>query len=332
MKTKGIVSIIIKCVLGLVGLTLLVLILGRESFFTDDSFFYSLFDESSKLTAPEIILRSVMIILMILGIYVFVKYITGLLTTKNQKARTLCDLILSLANYIVAIAIILIVLSAFGVDTSTLIASAGILSLVIGLGCQTLISDIVAGLFIVFEGDFKVGDVVVINGWRGTVQTIGIRTTKIIDAAGNVNIVNNSSISNIINNTKELSIAICTCGIDYQESIERVEKIIETNLHFFNDRIPAIVNGPYYKGVEELGDNSVIIKLIAECKEEDKYQVQRDMNRCLKLIFDKNNVNIPFPQIVINKPVEPVKSKPVNMDDFIDSQREESKGLDDYNQ
>ena len=271
MKTKGIVSIIIKCVLGLVGLTLLVLILGRESFFTDDSFFYSLFDESSKLTAPEIILRSVMIILMILGIYVFVKYITGLLTTKNQKARTLCDLILSLANYIVAIAIILIVLSAFGVDTSTLIASAGILSLVIGLGCQTLISDIVAGLFIVFEGDFKVGDVVVINGWRGTVQTIGIRTTKIIDAAGNVNIVNNSSISNIINNTKELSIAICTCGIDYQESIERVEKIIETNLHFFNDRIPAIVNGPYYKGVEELGDNSVIIKLIAECKEEDKY-------------------------------------------------------------
>ena len=75
--------------------------------------------------------------------------------------------------------------------------------------------------------DFKVGDVVVINGWRGTVQTIGIRTTKIIDAAGNVNIVNNSSISNIINNTKELSVAIITCGIDYQESLERVEAILK---------------------------------------------------------------------------------------------------------
>lgn len=332
MKAKEIILVVIKCVLGAVGITLAVLIAGREDFFTDASFFYTLFDEASKLNALEVILRSALIILMVLGVYIFLKFIIGLLTAKNQKAKTLCDLILSLANYIVAIAIILIVIGAFGVDTSTLIASAGIMSLIIGLGCQTLISDIVAGLFIVFEGDFKVGDVVVINGWRGTVQTIGIRTTKIIDAAGNVNIVNNSSISNIINNTKELSVAIITCGIDYQESLERVEKIIETNLDYFKHRIPSIVNGPFYKGVEELGDNSVIIKLVAECKEEDKYQVQRDMNRCLKLIFDKNNVNIPFPQIVVNQPAQPVKTAPINMDDFVDQQKEESKDLDVFNQ
>lgn len=332
MKQKGIIGIIIRCILGLIGIAIMVLLIGREQFFRDDSYFYTLFDEASKLTSVQLLVRSVIIILMVLGIYVFVKFIMNILTIKNQKARTLCDLIISLANYVFAIAIILIILSAFGVDTSTLIASAGILSLVIGLGCQTLISDIVAGLFIVFEGDFKVGDVVVINGWRGTVQTIGIRTTKIIDAAGNVSIVNNSSIQNIINNTKELSVAIITCGIDYNESIERVEKIIETNLNYFKERIPAIVNGPFYKGVEELGDNAVIIKIVAECKEEDKYQVQRDMNRCLKLIFDKNHVNIPFPQIVINQPVEPVKSEPVNMDDFVDSQKEESKNIDDINQ
>lgn len=328
---KGIVGIIFKCILGLVGIALLVLLIGRETFFRDDSFFYVLFDEASKLSPIELIVRSIIIIVMMFGIYVFLKFLAGILTAKNQKARTLCDLIISLANYIFAIAIILIVLSACGVDTSTLIASAGILSLIIGLGCQTLISDIIAGLFIVFEGDFKVGDVVVINGWRGTVQTIGIRTTKIIDAAGNVNIVNNSSIQNIINNTKELSVAIITCGIDYNESIERVEKVIETNLDYFKHRIPAIVNGPFYKGVEELGDNSVVIKIVAECKEEDKYQVQRDMNRCLKLVFDKNKVNIPFPQIVINQPVKPVEAKPINMDEFVDSQKEESKNIDDFN-
>ena len=70
---------------------------------------------------------------------------------------------------------------------------------------------------------------------------------------------------------------------------------------------------------------------MAECKEEDKYQVQRDMNRCLKLIFDKNHVNIPFPQIVINQPVKPVEAKPINMDEFVDSQKEESKNIDDFN-
>ncbi|MGN0789023.1 MAG: mechanosensitive ion channel family protein, partial [Christensenellales bacterium] len=190
----------------------------------------------------------------------------------------------------------------WGVNTATLLAGAGILTLVIGLGAQSLVSDIVAGMFIVFEGEFEVGDIVVINGWRGTVQEVGIRTTKIVDAGGNVNIVNNSQITSIINQTQEISVAKCEVGIEYGASIPKVEEVIKNNLDTIKNNIPAIIEGPYYKGVSALGESSVNLLLIAKCKEEDVYQVQRDMNREIKLIFDDNDINIPFPQVVLNQP------------------------------
>lgn len=220
---------------------------------------------------------------------------------KTNRGITISKLVESFIKWIVAIISILLVLSTWGVNTAALITSAGILTLVIGLGAQSLVADIVAGIFIVFEGEFQVGDIVIVNGWRGTVQEIGMRTTKIIDAGGNVSIINNSTISTVINQTRSVSLAKCIIGIEYKESIERVEKVIAENLAKVGEKIPAIIDGPYYKGIEKLNSSSVDLLFIAHCKEEDIYQVQRDMNREIKLIFDENDFNIPFPQIVVNK-------------------------------
>jgi len=219
---------------------------------------------------------------------------------ENQTFTTVKLLCGSAIKYVSIIVCILSVLSVLGVDTSTLVTASGVVALIVGLGCQTLVSDIVAGIFLLFEGDIKVGDVVVVNGWRGTVLQIGLRRTKLIDTVGNINIVNNSSISNIINNTKQLSYAICLVGIEYNESIERVEAILAEHLHEFKDHIPAIIEGPFYKGVQELAESSVNIKFVAKCKEDDKFQVERDINREIKILFDKYNINIPFNQIVLN--------------------------------
>ena len=214
---------------------------------------------------------------------------------------TTISLLQSIIKYACWICLILFTLSTWGVDTTTLLASAGILTLIVGLGCQSLIADIISGLFIIFEGDFQVGDTVVIDDWRGVVQAIGLRTTKIVDLAGNVKIINNSNITDIVNNSKQLSVAVCNIDIDYDESIERVESVIEANLDYMRKRIPTIVEGPYYKGIEALGESGVTIKLVAKCNEDDKYQVQRDLNREIKIIFDKNRVIFPFPQVVISE-------------------------------
>ena len=114
-------------------------------------------------------------------------------------------------------------------------------------------------------------------------------------------IINNNAISSIVNQTKQMSLAKCVISMDYGESIERVELVIRDNLDTIKEHIPAIMDGPYYKGITELGASSVDILLVAQCNEEDIYQVQRDLNREMYIIFNKNNINIPFPQLTISQ-------------------------------
>ena len=177
--------------------------------------------------------------------------------------------------------------------------------------------------------------IVVINDWRGTVQEIGIRTTKIVDSGGNINIVNNSEITTVINQTQEISQASVTVGIEYGESLPRVEIVIRDNLDMIKEHIPAIIDGPFYKGVTALNSSSVDLLFVAKCREEDIFQVQRDMNRELKLLFDANDIGIPFPQIVVNEPAtfntKTTKRMETGARDFIEEQKEQSKGLEEEN-
>ena len=289
-----------------------VFILLRKTFFPGSSLIYNLMEEDM---AGELVVRIMKMGLLIAICYVIMQLSNILVKVsegvKNNSLKTTLLLVGNVVKYAAAIAIVLVSLGIWGVDTTAIVTGAGVLTLVIGLGCQSLISDIVAGIFMLFEGDIKVGDIVVIDGWRGTVQQIGLRRTRIEDAVGNINIVNNSSISNIINNTQDLSVAVVDVGTEYNESIIRIEEVIEEALPKMKEHIPAIVEGPFYKGVAELGESCVNIRLVAKCREEDKYQVQRDLNRELKILFDANDINIPFNQIVLNTrdPHEPNKTQ-----------------------
>ena len=231
-----------------------------------------------------------------------VQFVIEKLFSHSKGGITAAKLFSSFAKYVIALIALIMMLSVLGVNTTALVASVGIMALIIGLGAQSLIADVIAGLFIVFEGEYKVGDIIVIDGWRGTVLEIGIRSTRIVDAGGNVKIINNSSIHAVINQTKQLSVAKAYIGIEYGESLQRVELVIKNNLDNIKKNIPQIVEGPFYKGVDALGESSVDLLFMANCKEEDIYIVQRAMNRELKLLFDQNNISIPFPQVVVNEP------------------------------
>lgn len=218
----------------------------------------------------------------------------------GSRAETLAHLFTSVIHYGVALFALFYTLYLCGLDTGSLIASAGIMSLVIGLGAQSMIQDILAGVFIVFEGAFRVGDIVTIGDFRGSVLEIGLRTTKIQDTARNIKVFNNSTLSGIINMTKEVSVAAVDVGIAYGEDIERVEAILAKELPLVAKRLPAIMDGPKYLGVSALADSSVNIKVIAQCKEQNRLQLCRDLNREMFLIFKKHNINIPFPQVTVS--------------------------------
>ena len=219
----------------------------------------------------------------------------------SNKTKTVMTLMRSLFRWIVIIMVMIVVLQAFGVDMTTLLAGLGIVALTIGLGAQQIVADIIAGFFIVFEAEYKVGDIITIDGWRGTVSDIGIRVTKIIDASGNIKIVNNSDIKTVINLTAELSVAFITVSIDYEEDLRRVELVLRDNLSKIKDNVSGIIDGPYYKGVSALGESSVDLLFAATCKETEIYQVKRDINRQLFLLFNEHKITIPFKQVTISE-------------------------------
>ncbi|MBR6237845.1 MAG: mechanosensitive ion channel family protein [Lachnospiraceae bacterium] len=233
------------------------------------------------------------------------RYISeAVIITFDSRGETIGRMITSLLKYIILIMALFVCLSLLGFNAGTLVASAGVVSVVVGLGAKELIGDILAGLFIIIEGEFRVGDIITVGDFRGTVSEIGVRTTKMVDGVGNVKIINNSQITDVINMTKNHSFANCNVGIGYDEDLEHVEEVLAKELPLIRDRNRLIKGGPFYRGVASLADSSVILRIMAECDEEDRIQLERDLNREIKLIFDKNCINIPYPQIVVNEGVK----------------------------
>ena len=151
------------------------------------------------MTHLPVLIKSIVYIVIVLVICVLLRLIFKKIMEKSHRAQTILTLIDGLVKYDAALAIIILILQALGVNATAIFASVGILTLVIGLGCQSLIADIVAGMFLVFENEYNVGEIITVGDFRGTVTEIGIRSTKILDAAGNIKIIKNSDVSNVIN-------------------------------------------------------------------------------------------------------------------------------------
>ncbi len=323
--------------ISIVGLILLILAIGgtvtayvfSPKLFGEASIFNRVISENHILqtlyTKVPPLIRSVQVVTVAIVLKLALDLLMSCTIAKSNRGITVMKLLSSFAKWIVGIVALLVVLSVWGVNTTAIIASAGILSLVVGLGAQSLVADIIAGLFIVIEGEYQVGDIVVIDGWRGTVTEIGIRTTKIKDAGGNIKIINNSEITSIVNQTQALSVARVTMSIEYGESLPRVELILKDNLDAIRERITGVIDGPFYKGVTALSASSVDLLFLANCREENIFQVQRDLTRELKLLFDEHHINIPFPQIVLNQPNDNAKRTTKKMKDtareFVDEQK-----------
>lgn len=299
--------ITIHCIIiAIIVCAYVLLIVG--SYFWNDEHWYQVFNPFVKFPteskSPDYVLdmfvRIVSLSFVVITITHVVRLILNIIGSKIKRGQSLASLLSSFSKYLGAIILIFAILGTLGIDTTVLLASAGILSLIVGLGAQPLIEDIFAGIFIVFEHTFDIGDIIVVDGFRGTVKEMGIRTTKIEDAGGDIKVINNSDIRTLINMTSKLSTAICDISISYTDNIEKVEKVLNENLPKIKEKYKYIANGPTYVGIQSLSDSAVVLRVIAECNETMRYQVQRDINREIKILFDKNNITIPYPQIVVH--------------------------------
>ena len=325
-------NFIFGCLLVLITIAYYSVLIAGKYIFEPADMFYRSYNIFSGAGDPNKPIRIASYVVFIFSASWIVRFVLGKFGLLLHKGRAIINLTCSLIKYAAVIVLAFMVLKTLGVDTTAILAGIGILGLIVGLGAQPLIADIIAGLFIVFENVFEVGDIIVVDGFRGTVDDIGIRTTKIEDVGGNIKVINNADIKTLVNMTQALSVANCEMSIEYGESLERVEAILAEALPKIKEAIPEIKEGPFYKGVASFGDSSVNLKFIAKCEEGARYQVERDLNRQFKLLFDKYNINIPFPQLVFNKPTtfENVTKKQQRVaKQFVDEQKELAKTIPD---
>ncbi len=260
-----------------------------------------LFQSDAHTTIAQLITLVLALALVWLG-YQILKILLGLLGKRGSRTQTVTDLLAGLMKYIAVVAGLVWGLSILGVNATAVLAGLGIVGLILGFGTQSLIEDIITGAFIIFENQYGVGDIIILDDFRGVVRSIGVRTTVIEDAGGNLKVVNNSDIRNFQNRSRNKSVALCVVGVSYNTDLRWLEGLFRKKLPGLQAEHPDLYQSPpRYLGVEELADSGVNLKFAVDTPEEKVFDAQRMLARDIKILFDDNKVEIPFPQMVVHR-------------------------------
>ena len=252
------------------------------------------------LSAAKIITALAVVIFMWLAT-TLVCFVMEKLSRGKKRSVTVASMAISVVKTVSGILTIVWVLSVMGVNIGTIFASLGIVSLIVGFGVQSLIEDCVTGLFIIFEGLYNIGDIIVLDTFRGTVEKITLRTTTLRDTGGNLQVINNSDIRNIQNRSAVESLAVCDIGITYEADIREVEKLVLPELQkIYEENSDVFLAVPRYSGVQSLDASSVTLRFNVPVKEENYFTGTRRLNRAMKCLFDDKGIEIPFNQLVIH--------------------------------
>jgi len=189
-----------------------------------------------------------------------------------------------------------------GIDIGPILASAGIIGLAVGFGAQELVRDFISGFFVLLEDQVRNGDVAIINGTAGVVESIEMRTITLRDFSGVVHIFQHGKISSLSNMTKEWSAMAFDIGVAYKEDVDRVTELMkQTGEELMKDKDfgERILELPEVFGLDQFGDSAVVIKARIKTAPGDQWAVGREYRRRLKKVFDQNGIEIPFPHTTI---------------------------------
>ncbi len=262
---------------------------------------HMLIHRSGKITVAHIATLLLSLCIVWLG-YTILKHIILALGKRNERSQTVSLLVAEVLKYLAVILAVIWGLSILGVNTAAVLAGVGILGLILGFGAQSLIEDVITGVFIIFEGQYNIGDIIVLDDFRGTVRSIGVRTTTIEDVGGNIKIVNNSDIRNLQNRSRHTSVALCDVAVTYETDLRALEAILAEELpRIYEENKNLFLSAPRYLGVDALADSGVNLRFAVDVKESDVFTARRKLNRDIRVMFMDRGVEIPFPQVVVHQ-------------------------------
>lgn len=257
---------------------------------------------TEKVYLPIFIILIVLILNVILQIAINKKLkINQKLSKHEQRARkTILILVKNIIKVIIIIVGILAILQVFGVNTSALVAGVGAASIVIGLAFQDMLKDFLVGSAIILESQFAIGEIVEINGFKGEVTALSLKSTRLKSITGETCIISNRMINTVINYSLGDSLVTTDICVSYDSDINKVEKVLKDLCKDLPKLIPEIKDVVSLDGINELADSSVIFRISTKTSAKNVMLVKRKILREAKIELDKNKITIPFPQLEVH--------------------------------
>lgn len=231
--------------------------------------------------------------------HVILKKRENSLSMNPRRTVTIGKLLKNVTTYVVNFVMLLMIISELNiVDLRPILAGAGVVGLAIGFGAQSLVKDVITGFFIIFEDQFAVGDVIEVGKFKGTVEMIGLRTTRIHSWTGEVFIIPNGLINEVTNFSLHNSLAIVDISIAYEANADEAMQLMKNEVERLKQENPNIVKTPEVLGVQMMTQSDVKIRVIAECMPNMQSAVARYLNGELKKVLDSHGIEVPYPRMV----------------------------------
>jgi len=221
---------------------------------------------------------------------------------ERKREDTLINTFNSTLNIVIWTVAILMVLSEFGISVGPLIAGAGIIGVALGFGAQYMIRDFLAGIFIIIEDQYRVGDVVDIAGTGGLVQDVTLRKTVLRDLDGVEHHIPNGEIRKASNMSKGFARVNLDIGVAYKENLEHVIEVVNrvgNDLADDPEWKDKIITAPQFLRVDEFADSAIVIKILGDTKPLKQWEIMGELRKRLKIAFDEEDIEIPFPQMSV---------------------------------
>ena len=220
----------------------------------------------------------------------------------QQRVDTLASVFTAGGRVIIVLVTLLTLMPLAGISIGPLLAGVGILGLAVGFGAQSLVKDVISGLFILLDNQYSKGDVVTVAGISGLVEDVGIRRTVLRDLDGIVHYIPNGEIAVASNFTQEYSRVNLNVGVSYSEDLDHVMRVIDRvgeEMAADPKWAPAIITPPKSLRVDNLGDSGIDIKVVGDTKPIKQWEVMGELRKRIKKAFDEEGIEIPYPHRVI---------------------------------
>lgn len=224
----------------------------------------------------------------------------------SDRVRTLLPIVLSAEKYILYFIALIAILRILAIDTSAILASAGILGLAGGFAAQSTVKDFISGFFLLFDGIVKVGDVITIGNVTGEVEKVDLRNTYLREFSGRLWTIPNGDIRTMGNFNREWVRAVVEVGVAYEQEVEKAMQALQYVADKWAESNKKIIlESPSVQGINTLGDSSVVLRIVIKLQPLKQWTAERELKRMIKDYFDQMGVEIPFPRRVVYNKVAP---------------------------